>query len=82
MKDEDLKKKDWQLLTARSEMTTIAYLTTIMENQAVIISELKKVPIDQVLKTMNQYQKENYNKVSEMIEKDIPLNPDIDSKNY
>lgn len=71
MKKEELLKKDWQLLTAYSEMTSISYLRTIMENQAVIISELKKIPIENVLKKMNEYQNDNYSKVVKMVKENI-----------
>lgn len=80
MKKEDLLKKDWQLLTAYSEMTAISYLHTIMENQAVIISELKKIPIDDVLKKMHEYQIENYNKVVNNVKNNIPNYPNIERK--
>lgn len=38
MKPEEVIEKDWQLLTAYSEMATITYLESIMQNQAVILN--------------------------------------------
>ncbi len=53
MTQDELLKKDWQLLTARALISNSSFLRSIFENQAVIISELKKIPIEQVLKQMN-----------------------------
>ena len=72
MTKEELLKKDFQLLVATSSMKTISYLRTIMENQAVIISKLENVPIEQVLVKMNEFEKDNYSKVDKMITDNIP----------
>ena len=45
MTDDELKKKDWQVLTARLLISNRALLQSVIENQAVIISELKKLPL-------------------------------------
>jgi len=72
---EEVKKKDWQLLTAYSEMTNTSYLMSILENQAVIISELKKLPLSDVTKTMTKYRDENYKKVLKLVKNNIPDYP-------
>ncbi len=72
MNPDEIKKKDWQLLTAYSEISTLSYLKTIMENQAVIISELTKTPHKDVLENMNKYQMENYEAICNVVKKNIP----------
>lgn len=76
MKPEELLKKDWQLLTAYCEMRTISYLRTIMDNQAVIISELKKIPLKDVTAQMTKFEEENYETVVQQVRNDIPDYPD------
>jgi hypothetical protein len=80
MTQDELLKKDWQLLTARALISNSSFLRSIFENQAVIISELKKIPIEQVLKQMNEYNNENYNIVSNMVDENIPNYPLIERK--
>ena len=43
----ELLKKDWQLLTAYSNISTLSKLDTILENQAVIIAHIQNIPIVQ-----------------------------------
>lgn len=78
MTKEELLKKDWQLLTAYSNITTISKLETILENQAVIISHLKNIPIDSVLKQMNEFEKDNYVKIQKDVKDNIPDYPAIE----
>lgn len=72
MTRDEILKKDWQLLTAYSEMKTISYLRTIMDNQAVIISELKNIPLKDVTEQMKNYEKENYSEVVKQVKDNIP----------
>jgi hypothetical protein len=57
MTNEEIKKKDWLILTARALMNNQALLQSVIENQAVIISELKKVPIGDITKKMNEFKR-------------------------
>lgn len=76
MTRDELLKKDWQLLTAYSGMRSLSYLRTIMDNQAVIISELKKIPLKDVVSQMTQFEKDNYNDIVKAVKNDIPDYPD------
>jgi len=75
MEKDELLKKDWQLLTAYSEMTTLSYLQTIMDNQAVIISELKNIPLKDVAEKMCKNQKDNYESIVKSTRDNIPNYP-------
>jgi hypothetical protein len=61
-------------------MSNQALMQLVIENQAVIISELKKIPLSDVTKKMTEYTKENYNKVIKNIENNIPNYDLIDRK--
>ena len=72
MNPEEITKKDWQLLTAYTGMTSLSYLQCILENQAIIISELTKKPLDSVIAQIEVSRKENYKSVLENVRKNIP----------
>ncbi len=72
MTKDELLKKDWQLLTAYSNISTIAKLDTILQNQAVIIAHLKNIPIESVIKKMDEFKDENYKTAMELAKKNIP----------
>ena len=72
MNHEDIKKKDWQLLTAYSELTTLSYLITIHENQAFIIAKLTNRDQKDVLDEMNKQRLENYESTKRQALENIP----------
>ena len=76
MEKEELLKKDWQLLTAYAEIKTISYLRTVLDNQAVIIAELTKIPLKSVAKQMKKFEDENYSTVMQQVKENIPDYPD------
>jgi hypothetical protein len=80
MTNEEILKKDWQLLTAHALIHLESQLETVLQNQAVIISELKKIPIADVANQMATFQKENYQASSELFKKNIPDYPLIQRK--
>ena len=55
MDDDEIRKKDWQVLTARILISNAAHLRLILDNQAVIISELKKIPLSKITEQMDKY---------------------------
>lgn len=75
MTDEELLKKDWQLLTAKTLISNASFLRTILENQNFIISKLCNMPISDVTAKTNEYLAENYQKVVKMIDTGIPDYP-------
>ena len=72
MTKEELQKKDLALLSASIEMKSISYLRTILDNQAVIIAELKKIPLKEVAKQMKKYEGENYSDIVKKVKENIP----------
>lgn len=82
MTNEEIAKKDWQILTVRLLMTNNASLQTIMQNQAVIISKLENIPINDVSLKMHEFYLENYSSIADKIEKNIPYYEDVKPKNY
>lgn len=81
MEKEQILKKDWQLLNAYGTISQLAMLRTIMDNQAIIISHLKNIPVESVAKQMQVFEKENYSEISKKIENNIP-DYSIVTKNY
>lgn len=77
MNNKKLKEKDWQLLTARNSVKTLAYLKTIIENQAFIISHLKEIPFNVVASNIKNHIAENENIVYNKIDLEIPNNEDF-----
>jgi hypothetical protein len=82
MKIDELKKLDWQLLTGYAVISELANLKTIMENQAVIISALLKIPLEEVSKQMIEHNKENYKAIEDTIRNNIPDYPPLEGKEY
>ena len=78
MTNEELLKKDWQLLSAHAHLHTLAKLDTILQNQAVIISHFEDVPLKDVSKQMHDFEHENYEKIVEKIASTIPDYPLIE----
>lgn len=72
MTDDELKKKDWQVLTARLLISNRALLQSVIENQAVIISELKKLPLQEVTSKMNEFNSENYKLIMKKVIDNMP----------
>ena len=78
MNNDELLKKDFQLLTSRSLITATAMLTTILENQADIISLLTKVPHNEVSETINNRTIANIARINENNNNKTPEYPKID----
>jgi len=72
MNHNEIKKKDWQLLTAYSEISALSYLKTILENQAFIVASLTNRQVKDVLSEMDKAQKENYSSLSKLVKDNIP----------
>jgi len=70
--DDEIKKLDWQILIARLEMQNNAYLKMIVENQAIMIAEIKKIPISQVVEQMDAYIKEHQLLVDTLVKEKMP----------
>jgi len=75
MKNEELLKLDFQLLTERALINNTALLTTILENQTEILSLLKNVPLNQIANETNQKMIENIQRVNEEFKKKTPEYP-------
>ena len=78
MTNEEKKRKDWQLLTLNAHLTTLARLETVLQNQAIIISELTKIPISSVSAQMKIFEQENYNSTSKRVNETTPDYPKED----
>lgn len=76
----ELLKKDWQLLTAYSNISTLSKLDTILENQAVIISHIQNIPVAKVTKKMKEHERENYVQYSKLVKNNIPDYDDVKIK--
>jgi len=77
MKNDDLKKKDWQLLIGHSNIQSLAYLRTILEAQISIIAKLDKIDEKIIAKQMNDVINDNLKLVNKQVEDEIPDYPPI-----
>lgn len=75
MKNDELLKLDFQLLTIRALINNTASLTTIMENQVEILSLLKNIPQSQVSDEINQRIIDNLKRVNEEFKNKTPEYP-------
>lgn len=75
MKNDELLKLDFQLLTIRALINNTASLTTILENQTEILSILKNVPQSQISDEVNKKMIENIQRVNEEFKKKTPEYP-------
>ena len=76
MKPEEMFKKDWLLLTAYSDITILSYVKSILENQAVIISELTKRPLSEITEEIEKNRQENYTEFMKSVKDNIPNHND------
>jgi len=63
-------------------MQNNAYLRTIIENQAFIISKLTNIDLTNVTKQMNKNIKDNTKKVHKMVKNNIPEYPPINNSKF
>jgi hypothetical protein len=75
MKNDELLKLDFQLLTIIALINNTASLTTILENQTEILSILKNVPQSQISDEVNKKMIENIQRVNEKFKKKTPKYP-------
>lgn len=81
MKDEELLKLDFQLLTIRALISNTAYLTTILENQVEILSLLKDMPQSNIANEINKKLLENIQRTNVEFKKKTPEYPFDRDKN-
>jgi hypothetical protein len=67
------------MVTAVLNRNRPSHLRIIMDNQTVIISELKKIPLEVVQKQMTRFDRENYKEVLKQVQNNIPDYPDLSS---
>lgn len=72
MNHEEIKSKDWQLLTAHSLLVHTAYLKTILSCQASILSMLEKRPVSEVTAELQLQINEEYKRAEQVVRNEIP----------
>jgi hypothetical protein len=71
MTKKELLKKDLPLLTATTTMANAAYLRTLIQMQANVISLLTKQPLSDVMKQVNQDIKDNTKIIHNLLDKGV-----------
>lgn len=74
---EEIRKKDWQVMTAYNSIQEIAFLKTIMENQAVIIALLTNKSSSETMAEVENRFEANYKVVDATMKRDVPDYPDL-----
>lgn len=77
MKNNEIMKKDWQILTARSHIYSLAFLRTILKNQGKILAHLENKTYAEVKEELNKQIKAERKVVENAIKKN-----ELDFPNY
>lgn len=75
LSNSELLKKDWQILTARSNIDTMGILMTVLQNQILIMAKLEGKPVITVHDEIHKRLEENQAFIESQVKDNFPEYP-------